>query len=72
MELIMDRGSEMKAAMQNEIKELKKRRFLLSNKMGKLSQNNRWNTFEHEIDKVISELESDYEIIIRHMEEMGT
>jgi len=68
----MDRGSEMKAAMQNEIKELKKRRFLLSNKMGKLSQNNRWNTFEHEIDKVISELESDYEIIIRHMEEMGT
>jgi predicted nucleic acid-binding Zn-ribbon protein len=69
MELIMDRGYEMKAAMQNEIKELKKRRFLLSNKMGKLSQNNRWDTFEHEIDKVISELESDYEMIIRHMEE---
>ena len=65
----MDRGYEMKAAMQNEIKELKKRRFLLSNKMGKLSQNNRWDTFEHEIDKVISELESDYEMIIRHMEE---
>jgi hypothetical protein len=72
MELIMDRGSEMKAAMQHEIKELKKRRLLLSNKMGKLSQNNGWDTFEHEIDEVISEMESDYEIIIRHMEGMRT
>ncbi|SPD71978.1 hypothetical protein PITCH_A1150013 [uncultured Desulfobacterium sp.] len=66
----MAKGSEMITAMENEIEELKKKRMLLSGKMGELSQSNGWDKFEHEIDEVIFGLESDFEIIIKHLEKM--
>ena len=66
----MDRGYEMKAAMRNEIDELKKRRSLLSDKIGDMPQGNGCNEFEQDMDEVISQLESEYDMIIKCMKGM--